>query len=63
MSALTEKQMKCIGYIEQNTGIIFEGSTFEDARKFINDNIEESRRVSFLMKLEQNPFDDVYRQD
>lgn len=41
----TEKQLRAINFIEENLNIQFEGSTKQDAWKFINEHIEESKNI------------------
>ena len=42
----TESQMKVIKMIEDNLQLKFEGKTTAEARKFISENISESKNVS-----------------
>lgn len=44
MSSATESQLRVIGYIEDNLGVVFRGNTKSEARSFISENIEESKR-------------------
>lgn len=41
---MTESQKKVIGYIESNTNAVFRGRTKNDARIFISENIDNSKR-------------------
>lgn len=43
VDGVTEKQQKVIGMIEYYCCVKFEGSTKQEARKFISDHIHESR--------------------
>ena len=42
---ITEPQKKSIRLIEQFVGIKFEGTNKFDAKEFISDNIEESKKI------------------
>lgn len=46
MSKPSEKQLRVIGYIENNTNILFRGTTAEEARVFISENMGKSKQAS-----------------
>ena len=43
MKEVTDKQRQVIEYIRENTGIIFNGSTCQEARTFISEHIAQSK--------------------
>lgn len=47
---ITDEQYKVIKMIEENLDISFTGNTKKEASKFINENINESKKVSDYYK-------------
>lgn len=42
---VTDKQLRTIGYIEENLGLAFKGTTSIEAREFISSHINESYKA------------------